>query len=122
MTLRRTSTSLAGLIRAPLAGSNKGALCVLCGRIVNEEVHSGGEPGKTTWARFRVSHHGLDEERTFDMESVEWDHQDLAAMVQKTNWFAPGEGDLGLGIVAPNAGDHDDKDEFQPYVFGAGSK
>ena len=122
MTLRRTSTSLAGLIRAPLAGSMRGAVCLTCGRLVDEEVRVEGCPGVTTTAKFLVRHHGAEELRSYDLGSTDWDDSDLAALVQKTSWFDPTADGMGLGIRVENVGEHDDKDAFQPYSFGSKNK
>jgi hypothetical protein len=109
--LLKSRASLDDLIIAPIAGSVRGPVCMLCGKLVDSEEIVEGYPGESTWCRVLVKHHGAEELRTFHMKSSNWDEQDLASMMRRTNWFDPTsyEG-LGLGHKAPNAGDHDGGD------------
>jgi hypothetical protein len=123
LALVKSRASWNDLVYAPTAGSVRGPVCMLCGRLVDsEELVEGyavdlvrGIPGSPT-AKVLVRHHGAEELRTFDMGSTNWDEQDLASMMRRTNWFDPTsyEG-LGLGHKNPNAGDHDggDTDDVQ---------
>jgi hypothetical protein len=96
--LRRTSTSLLQRILAPAVQSAAGPVCMTCGRIVDSEALVEGEPGKTTYAKVLVKHHGAEELRTFDMASVEWDSYELKSHMMRANWFSPhGHDDAGLG-------------------------
>lgn len=118
MPLLKSRASWNDLVIAPTAGSVRGPVCMLCGRLVDsEELVEGyavdlvrGLPGSET-AKVLVRHHGSEELRTFHMGSTNWDEQDLASMMRRTNWFDPTahEG-LGLGHKNHNAGDHDGGD------------
>jgi hypothetical protein len=95
--LIRTSVSLGQRIIAPNVKSASGCVCMTCGRIVDSEQLVEGEPGKTTYAKVLVKHHGAEELRTFGMDSVEWDSYELASHMRRANWFDP-RGDAGLGV------------------------
>lgn len=116
MPLLKSQASLSDLVIAPIAGSVRGPVCMLCGKLVDSEEIVEGYPGESTTCRVLVKHHGAEELRTFNMGSSNWDEQDLASMMRRTNWFDPTsyEG-LGLGHKNPNAGDHDggDTDDVQ---------
>ena len=116
MSLLKSRASWNDLVHAPTAGSVRGPVCMLCGRLVDSEEIVEGYPGESTTCRVLVKHHGAEELRTFQMGSSNWDEQDLASMMRRTNWFDPTsyEG-LGLGHKAPHAGDHDggDTDDVQ---------
>lgn len=123
MTLRRSRAALGNLVLAPYAGSARGAVCLTCGKLVDEEAIVEGYPGESTWTKILVRHHGAEELRTFDMGSTNWDHEDLASMMQRTNWFDPQSHEgMGLGIKVANVGEHDDKadGEFKVFVGGGG--
>lgn len=122
MALRRSLATLDNLVIAPYAGSARGAVCLTCGKLVDEEAIVEGYPGESTTCKVLVRHHGAEELRTFAMGSSNWDHQDLASMMARTNWFDPNsyEG-LALGVKLANPGEHDDKAEGEFKVFvGAG--
>lgn len=119
MTLRRSLATLGNLVVAPYAGSARGAVCLTCGKLVDEEAIVDGYPGESVTCKVLVRHHGAEELRTFDMGSANWDHTDLASMMARTNWFDPysHEG-MGLGVKVPHVGEHDDKEEFRVQVGG----
>lgn len=99
MSLRRTHVSLLQNILAPRSISVAGPVCMTCGRVVDSEQLVDGEPGRTTFAKVLVKHHGQEELRTFDFGSVEWDSDMLKSHMSRGNWFDPrGEGDAGLGV------------------------
>lgn len=108
--LRRSLAKLDNLVLAPYAGSARGAVCLTCGKLVDEEGIVEGYPGESTTCKVLVRHHGAEELRTFDMGSTNWDEADLASYMSRTNWFDPNsyEG-MGLGIKVPQVGEHDDK-------------
>lgn len=122
MSLVRSLATLDDLVRAPIAGSSRGAVCLTCYKLVDEEAIVEGYPGESTTCRVLVRHHGAEELRTFDMGSTNWGPDDLASYMSRTNWFDPTthEG-LGLGVKVTRPGDHDDKadGEFQVFVGGA---
>ncbi|MGL4444250.1 MAG: hypothetical protein ACRCU1_11530 [Alsobacter sp.] len=123
MKLTKSHASLGNLVVAPYAGSSRGAVCLTCGKLVDHEEIVEGYPGESPTCKVLVRHHGAEELRTFDMGSTNWDHQDLASMMARTNWFNPREHEgLGLGIRVPNVGEHDDKaeGEFNVIVGGGG--
>lgn len=121
MTLRRSLATLGNLVVAPYAGSARGAVCLTCGKLVDEEAIVEGYPGESSTCKVLVRHHGAEELRTFDMGSTNWDHEDLASMMARTNWFDPNSYDgMGLGIKLPNPGEHDDKAEGEFKVFVGG--
>lgn len=111
MALIKSRAGLDSLIVAPYAQAVKGPVCLTCGRIVDSEALVEGYPGETTFAKVLVKHHGAEELRTFDMGSSNWDEQDLASMMGRTNWFDPTahEG-LGLGREVHSPQDHDGGD------------
>ncbi len=80
-----------------------------------------GYPGESTWTKVLVRHHGDEELRTFDMGSTNWDHEDLASLMQRTNWFDPGSYDgMALGVKVANVGEHDDKADGEFRVISDG--
>lgn len=92
-----------------------------CGKLVDEEGIVEGYPGESTWTKVLVRHHGAEEIRTFDMGSRNWDGEDLASLMQRTNWFDPNSHEgMGLGIKVTDVGEHDDKadGEFKVFVGG----
>jgi hypothetical protein len=121
MALVRSHTSLGNLVLAPYAGSVRGAVCLTCGKLVDEEAIVEGYPGESVTCKVLVKHHGAEELRTFDMGSKNWDEQDLASMMARTNWFDPNahEG-LGLGIRFKNVREHDDKDDGEFAIVSDG--
>lgn len=109
MSLIRSRMGLDTMVLAPIAGSVRGAVCLTCGQLVDSEEIVAGYPGESMVSQVLVRHHGAEELRTFDMGSSNWDHADLASMMSRTNWFDPyGHEGLGLGLVAPQVGEHDD--------------
>lgn len=125
MTLRRSRASLDNLVLAPYAGSARGAVCLLCGKLVDEEAIVEGYPGESETTKVLVRHHGAEELRTFDMGSKNWDEGDLASMMARTNWFDPRSYDgMGLGVRLPSVGEHDDKadGEFRVIVDGGATR
>lgn len=110
--LRRSLARLDNLVLAPYAGSARGAVCLTCGRLVDEEVIVEGYPGESRTCKVLVRHHGAEELRTFDMGSSNWNYEDLASYMARTNWFDPKSyDDMGLGVRVANVGEHDDKDD-----------
>lgn len=97
MALIRTAVSLEQRIHAPYVKAAQGCICMTCGRLVDVESLVEGEPGKTTYARVLVKHHGAEELRTFGMGSVDWDGYELKSHMMRANWFDP-RGDAGLGV------------------------
>lgn len=97
MALVRSSTSLLQRILAPAVRPAVGPICMTCGRYVDSEELVEGEPGKTTSAKVLVKHHGAEELRTFGMDSIEWDANELKSHMMRANWFDP-HGDAGLGV------------------------
>lgn len=123
MALRRSTATLDNLVVAPYAGSARGAVCLTCGKLVDEEAIVEGYPGESVWCKVLVRHHGAEELRTFSMGSTNWDHEDLASMMARTNWFDPNSYDgMGLGIKVSNVGEHDDKADGEFKVFVGGGK
>ena len=124
MTLRRSRAALGNLVFAPTAGSARGAVCLTCGKLVDEEAIVEGYPGESATCKVLVRHHGAEELRTFDMGTRAWDHEDLASMMQRTNWFDPRSHDgMGLGVKMPFVGEHDDREEGEFKAFsGAGDR
>lgn len=120
MALIRSFTSLEQRILAPNVKAAHGPVCMTCGRIVDSEELVEGEPGKTTFAKVLVKHHGAEELRTFGMGSVEWDAYELKSHMQRANWFDPG-GDAGLGQkITPS---YDDPEPAKVYsLLGANGK
>ena len=123
MALRRSLATLDNLVVAPIAGSARGAVCLLCGKLVDEEAIVEGYPGESVTCKVLVRHHGAEELRTFNMGSSNWNEQDLASLMMRTNWFDPHslEG-LGLGIKMARPGEHDDKADGEFKVFVGGGK
>lgn len=116
--LRRSLATLDNLVVAPYAGSARGAVCLTCGRLVDEEALVEGYPGESVTCKVLVRHHGAEELRTFNMGSTNWDERDLASMMARTNWFDPHSHDgMGLGIKMPDARDHDDKDDGEGKII-----
>lgn len=118
MTLLKTRASWNDLVIAPNAGSVRGPVCMTCGKLVDsEELVEGypvdiehGIPG-SPYCKVLVKHHGAEELRTFDMGSTNWDCEDLASMMRRTNWFDPTRHEgLGLGHENQHAGDCDGAD------------
>lgn len=97
MALIRSAVSLEQRILAPSVKKPAGCVCMTCGRLVDSEALVEGEPGKTTFAKVLVKHHGAEELRTFGMGSVEWDAYELKSHMMRANWFDP-RGDAGLGV------------------------
>lgn len=123
MTLRRSLATLGNLVVAPIAGSARGAVCLTCGKLVDEEAIVEGYPGESQTCKVLVRHHGVEELRTFDMGSTNWDAGDLASMMSRTNWFDPGSYDgMGLGITLAQPGEHDDKGDGEFKVFVGGGQ
>ncbi len=99
MALIRSRQSLGQRVLAPCVQSAQGPVCMTCGRLVDSEALVEGEPGKTTFAKVLVTHHGAEELRTFDMGSVEWDSYELKSHMMRANWFDPTSHEgLGLGV------------------------
>lgn len=99
MALIKTRTSLEQRILAPSVKAPSGPVCMTCGRLVDSELLVEGEPGRTTFAKVLVKHHGAEELRTFDMGSVEWDSYELKSHMMRANWFSPfGHEDTALGV------------------------
>jgi hypothetical protein len=106
MALIKSHATLDNLILAPHVQSARGAVCLTCGRLVDEEAIVEGYPGESVTAKYLVRHHGAEELRTFHMGSTNWDHTDLRSYVRRTNWFDPTahEG-TGMGqLVIPSDG------------------
>lgn len=125
MSLRRSRAALGNLVFAPYAGSVRGAVCMTCGKLVDEEIIVEGYAGESETCKVLVRHHGQEELRTFDMGSRNWDHEDLASLVQRTNWFDPSSYDgMALGVKVANVGEHDDKadDEFRIISDGGATR
>lgn len=105
MALIRSHVSLEQRILAPGVKAPSGPVCMTCGRLVDSEMLVEGEPGKTTYAKVLVKHHGAEELRTFGMGSVEWDAYELKSHMMRANWFDP-MGDAGLGVkIVPRMDD-----------------
>ena len=116
MTLLRTTQTLDQRILAPSVKHAAGPVCMTCGRIVDSESLVEGEPGRTTYARVLVKHHGAEELRTFTMESVEWDSHELRSHMQRANWFDPSGGE-GLGVkITPVDGGMPDFETTKPTI------
>lgn len=122
MALIRSSQSLYQRILAPCVQSPLGPVCMTCGRLVDSEALVEGEPGKTTYAKVLVKHHGAEELRTFDMASVEWDSYELASHMRRANWFDPTSHEgAGLGVkVLPTDDDPEPSKVFS--VLGSNGK
>ncbi len=131
MPLVKSRASWNDLVRAPIAAHARGAICMTCGRLVDEEGIDlnfsepvdleKGRPATKTAAQYLVKHHGAEELRTFDMGSDNWDIADVQQMAIRTNWFDPRKHEgLGVGTRIENPGEHDDKndDEFKIIVGG----
>jgi hypothetical protein len=118
MPLIKSRVGLDRLVLAPHVQSPQGAVCMTCGRLVDEESMVEGYPGSTTWAKVLVKHHGAEELRTFDMGSTNWDHTDLATYMRSTNWFDP-RGDLGLGVEVAPRDDYEDPEPKKIIVGGS---
>ena len=111
MTLRRSTVGLANLIIVPHVQDARGAVCMTCGRLVDEETLVEGYPGQTTFFRYLVRHHGAEELRTFDTGSITWSLEDIPFYVRRTNWFDPTSHEgMGLGKRQAGVGDHDGAD------------
>lgn len=121
MALIRSHVSLGQRILAPAVKSAQGCVCMTCGRIVDVESLVEGEPGKTTFARVLVKHHGAEELRTFDMGSVEWDGYELKSHMMRANWFDP-RGDAGLGVKITVDHTADPEPERVYSILGANGK
>lgn len=120
MSLIRTHASLAQRILAPCVQSARGPVCMTCGRLVDREELVEGEPGKTTFAKVLVKHHGAEELRTFDMGSIEWDSYELKSHMMRANWFDP-RGDIGAGVKV--AASEDDPEPSKVFsLLGANGK
>lgn len=119
--LRRSLATLDNLVVAPYAGSARGAVCLTCGKLVDEEAIVEGYPGESVRCKVLVRHHGAEELRTFDMGSRNWDHADLASLMSRTNWFDPRSHEgMGLGVKMPSVGEHDDKEDGEfKIIVGA---
>jgi hypothetical protein len=123
MSLRRSRAALGNLVLAPYAGSVRGAVCMTCGKLVDEEIIVEGYAGESETCKVLVRHHGAEELRTFDMGSRNWDHEDLASLMQRTNWFDPGSFDgMALGQRVLNVGENDDKDEGEFLIISDGGR
>jgi hypothetical protein len=113
VSLLKTRAALGNLVLAPHVQSALGPVCMTCGRVVDEESLVEGYPGETTFAKVLVKHHGAEELRTFEMGSTNWDEQDLASYMRRTNWFDPTahEG-LGMGarVINPDEAQPGDQD------------
>ncbi len=97
MTLLKSRASWDDLVRAPVVAHVRGAVCMTCGRLVDEEGVVEGYPGESTRARYLVRHHGGEEARWFEMGSTNWEIADVVQMARRTNWFDPTAHE-GLGI------------------------
>ena len=128
MPLLKTFGNWDMLVRAPIAGSARGAVCMTCGRLVDYEGIDlnfsepvdleRGRPATKTAAQYLVRHHGAEELRTFDMGSTNWDIADVQQMAIRTNWFDPSRHEgLGIGTRIENPGEHDDKSDGEFKVF-----
>lgn len=104
MALIKSHTSLEQRILSPAVQASSGPVCMTCGRIVDSEALVDGMPGRDTFAKVLVKHHGAEELRTFDMGSVEWDSYELKSHMMRANWFDPRSHEgIGLGVkVVPN--------------------
>jgi len=123
MPLHRTSTSLGDLILAPHVQSAQGAVCMTCGRLVDEESIVEGYPGESLTAKVLVRHHGAEELRTFNMGSTNWDHTDLASMMRRTNWFDPTSHEgMGLGAKLVPSDAWVDPETTKVITTGSGTK
>lgn len=122
MALIRSRTSLLQRILAPSIQSPLGPVCMTCGRLVDSEALVEGEPGKTTYAKVLVKHHGAEELRTFEMASVEWDSYELASHMRRANWFDPRSHEgSGLGVkIVPTDDDQATSKVFS--ILGANGK
>lgn len=117
--LIKSQVGLDNLVLAPHVQSARGAVCLTCGRLVDEESLVEGYPGETTFAKVLVRHHGAEELRTFQMGSTNWDAQDLGSMMRRTNWFDPRSHEgTGMGQRVINPGDHDETDSPKIIVGG----
>lgn len=120
MALIKTRQTLEQRIHAPHVRASTGPVCMTCGRIVDSESLVEGEPGRTTFARVLVKHHGAEELRTFEMDSIEWDERELASHMSRANWFDPRGGE-GLGVkIVPIDGGVPDFEQTEPTVLVAG--
>lgn len=127
MPLIKSTVGLDSLVQAPHVQSALGPVCMLCGRVVDEEMLVEGYPaslggyreepirdslGRFTghtrsvyyppaegslFAKVLVRHHGAEELRTFEMGSSNWDERDLSSYMRRTNWFDP-TSHLGMGM------------------------
>lgn len=118
MALKRSHVTLAQRILAPAVKGPQGPVCMTCGRLVDSEELVEGEPGKTTYARVLVKHHGAEELRTFDMGSIEWDGYELKSHMMRANWFDP-RGDAGLGVKVHARTDDPEPQRVHSYILGA---
>lgn len=94
MALRRSARGYLENLLRPIAPTvdrygEVGTLCMTCGRRVDYEEMVEGLPGRDTYCRVLVRHHGAEEMRTFSFDSVEWDDRDLKRAMQAATWFAP---------------------------------
>jgi hypothetical protein len=93
---------MAGLL-APIKPDITGPVCLTCNRVLDYEEMVEGYPGQTTHCRVLARHHGAEELRTFEFDSVEWDHRDLKRQMMGQRWFEPsehGEGTLRETVPA----------------------
>lgn len=106
MPLLKTRQSLEQRVLAPSVRHARGPVCLTCGRLVDSEAVVDGEPGRTTWCKVLVKHHGAEEVRTFDMGSIEWDSYELKSHMMRANWFDPTSHEgAGLGMKIHEPGD-----------------
>ncbi len=101
MSLRRVVTKYLAGLRAPIHYDITGALCLTCGRPVDTEEIVDGLPGRNPYCRVLVTHHGQEELRTFEFDTIYWDDHDLARQMKSARFFDPRlAGECGFGAVA----------------------
>lgn len=88
MTLLRTRVGLLDALSRPVLRTYS-PYCMTCNRELDSEALVEGAPGVTTFARVLGRHHRAEQLVTFDMGSVEWDHDDLARHMRGFVWFDP---------------------------------
>lgn len=89
MALRRVVTKYLPGLLAPITYDVTGALCLTCGRPIDSEEIVEGYPGRHPYSKVLVKHHGAEELRTFEFDSVEWDERDLKRQMQGARFFDP---------------------------------
>jgi len=104
VSLKRTQLGYLQSLLLPItaAKDNTGPRCLTCLEVVDLESMVEGYPGQTTFCRVLVRHHGAEELRTFEFDSVEWDHRDLKRAMQSARFFDPlGHGEGTASVQVP---------------------